>query len=80
MYNNLTPPVASSVLGGIALVLGACPFILFFYGEKIRKMSKVVQQLEKDEEEAREERRRAGLERMEKMKKKVEFEEKKPQA
>lgn len=43
-------------------------------------MSKVVQQLEKDEEEAREERRRAGLERMEKMKKKVEFEEKKPQA
>ena len=51
MYNNLTPPIASSVLGGIAAFLGIAPFILFFYGTWLRKHSLVLSQLARQEEE-----------------------------
>lgn len=40
MYRGLSPPIASSVLGGIALLLGIFPFILLRWGPKIRKRSK----------------------------------------
>lgn len=50
MYNNLTPPVASSVLGAISAALGVCPFILLFLGGKIRKRSRVAKALAHEEE------------------------------
>lgn len=40
MYRNLTPPVASSVLGAVALLLGVFPFILLKWGPAIRRISK----------------------------------------
>lgn len=49
MYRGLGPPVASSVLAGIALLLGSCPFLLLRFGEDLRRRSKVVRQLEQDE-------------------------------
>lgn len=51
MYNDLTPPIASTVLGGIAAFLGIAPFILFFYGTYLRKHSLVLSQLARQEEE-----------------------------
>ncbi|PWN92706.1 MFS general substrate transporter [Acaromyces ingoldii] len=40
MYRGLTPPVASSVLAAIALVLAVFPFVLLRWGPEIRKKSK----------------------------------------
>lgn len=51
MYHNLSTPIASTVLGVIAAVLGVCPFILFFYGERIRAKSKVAKALAAQEQE-----------------------------
>jgi MFS family permease len=53
MYHKLQPPVASTILGAIAAVLGACPFILFFFGRRIRAKSRVAQALAKQEEARR---------------------------
>jgi hypothetical protein len=54
MYRDLTPPVASSVLAGIAAFLGIAPFVLFFYGTYLRKHSIVLTRLAKAEEEKEE--------------------------
>lgn len=54
MYHNLGPPIASTVLGAIAAALGVCPFILFFYGAKIRSKSKVAKALAAHEQEVAE--------------------------
>ncbi|PWN39364.1 MFS general substrate transporter [Ceraceosorus guamensis] len=54
MYGNLRPPVASSILGAIAAILGLCPFFLLFFGERVRGMSKVARQIAKEEEERQE--------------------------
>lgn len=51
MYDNLTPPIASTVLGVIAAVLGICPFMLFFFGGKIRSKSRVAKALAAEEEQ-----------------------------
>lgn len=57
MYQNLTPPIASTVLGAIAAVLGICPFMLIAYGAKIRSKSRVARALQQEEEEAEEKMR-----------------------
>ena len=51
---KLGPPVASSILGGIAAILGICPFVLFRFGAHIRKHSRVAQGLAREDEEERE--------------------------
>lgn len=56
-YTRLTPPVASSVLGAIAAVLGLTPFVLLAFGAKIRSVSRVAKALQQEEEDAEEERR-----------------------
>jgi MFS family permease len=50
MYHNLEPAIASTILAVIALVLGICPFVLFFYGGKIRSKSKVAKALAEQEQ------------------------------
>lgn len=57
MYHNLTPPIASTVLGAIAAVLGICPFLLMAYGAKIRSKSRVARALQREEEEIEEKMR-----------------------
>lgn len=54
MYTNLRPAIASTILGTIAAVLGVCPFILFFYGAKIRSKSKVAKALAEQEQATKE--------------------------
>lgn len=56
MYNNLGPPVASSVLAALAAVLGLTPFILMAFGPKIRSASRVAKALQREEEEAEEQK------------------------
>lgn len=51
MYRNLSPPIASTILGVIAAVLGVCPFMLFFFGGKIRSKSRVAKALAAEEEQ-----------------------------
>lgn len=41
MYEDLSPPIASTMLACIALGLAVCPFVFFFYGPRIRARSKV---------------------------------------
>lgn len=57
MYHNLTPPIATTVLACIALVLGSCPFVLMAFGARIRAHSRVAKALEKEEMEMEEKRR-----------------------
>ncbi|KAJ5136380.1 Major facilitator superfamily domain general substrate transporter [Penicillium atrosanguineum] len=45
MFNNLGFQAASSLLGGIGLLLTLVPWILAFYGPKIRARSKMVSEL-----------------------------------
>ncbi|UZJ54037.1 hypothetical protein CBS101457_003357 [Exobasidium rhododendri] len=71
MYHNLRPPIASTILGIIAAVLGVCPFILFFYGERIRQRSKVAKALAAHEQEIVE-RMQLEREKNERRKKKME--------
>lgn len=40
MFNNLTPQGASSLLGGVAALLTVVPWVLVFYGPRIRARSK----------------------------------------
>ncbi|KAK0539790.1 hypothetical protein OC842_000830, partial [Tilletia horrida] len=40
MYERLNPRYASTLLGGIALLMLPIPFVLFKYGPKIRQLSK----------------------------------------
>lgn len=54
MYNNLTPPIASTILGVISAALGVCPFLLYFFGPAIRKRSRVAQALAREEKAKRE--------------------------
>ena|SRR5882762_10857202 len=45
MYNSLGYPQASSLLGGLAFVFSILPFLLMFYGPRIRKKSRVAKQI-----------------------------------
>lgn len=45
MYTNLGYPQASSLLGGLALLFSALPFLLMNYGPQIRKRSRVAKQI-----------------------------------
>ncbi|KAJ5928507.1 Major facilitator superfamily domain general substrate transporter [Penicillium verhagenii] len=47
MFTNLGYPEASSLLGGIGLVLTLVPWVLAFYGPKIRARSKMASELNK---------------------------------
>ncbi|KAJ5759624.1 hypothetical protein N7520_006780 [Penicillium odoratum] len=47
MFTNLGYPEASSLLGGIGLVLTLVPWILAFYGPRIRARSKMASELNK---------------------------------
>lgn len=38
-FRNLGAPVASSIIGAIAVVLGVSPFIFYLYGPQIRERS-----------------------------------------
>ena len=38
-YHNLGPPTATSILGGVATVLGVIPFAFYRYGPAIRERS-----------------------------------------
>ncbi|CAO1638793.1 unnamed protein product [Sympodiomycopsis kandeliae] len=51
MYNNLTPPIATTILASITAVLGVCPFVLIFFGPQIRAKSRVAKAMEREEEE-----------------------------
>jgi hypothetical protein len=73
MYHNLRPPIASTILGIIASILGVCPFILFFYGARIRSKSKVAKALAEHEQEVSE---RMQLEREKNERRKVREERK----
>ncbi|EPQ30522.1 uncharacterized protein PFL1_02048 [Pseudozyma flocculosa PF-1] len=52
MYRQLTPRIASTVLGALAVALGIVPFILFRYGDRIRQHSKAAMALQREEREA----------------------------
>lgn len=52
IYTSIEPAIASSVLGGIAGLLGLAPFVLYFWGDKLRAMSPVTSQLLRQEDEA----------------------------
>ena len=54
MYENLSPPIASTVLASLAAVLGVVPFILMKYGQTIRSYSRAAMALEREEREAAE--------------------------
>ncbi|KAH8816505.1 MFS multidrug transporter-like protein [Xylogone sp. PMI_703] len=45
MFTNLGYPAASSLLGGIAVLLTAVPWVLVFYGPTIRKRSKFASEI-----------------------------------
>ncbi|KAJ9621105.1 hypothetical protein H2204_011999 [Knufia peltigerae] len=45
MFRRLGYPAASSLLGGIAAILTAVPWVLLFNGEKIRARSKIARQI-----------------------------------
>lgn len=48
MYRKLTYGGASSLLGGIGAVLTIVPWVLVFYGPRIRKRSKFASEIMKD--------------------------------
>ncbi|CAO1615117.1 unnamed protein product [Parajaminaea phylloscopi] len=54
IYTAMPAATASSILAAIAGLLGLAPFVLYFWGHKLRAMSKVTSQLarEQDEKEA----------------------------
>jgi len=56
MYERLTPKWASTLLGCIAVLMAPIPFVLFFWGPKIRAKSRVAQTLSKLAEKERTER------------------------
>jgi hypothetical protein len=45
MYNRLTFGGASSLLGGIGTLLTIVPWVLVFYGPKIRRRSKFASEI-----------------------------------
>jgi hypothetical protein len=45
MYTRLTPKWASTLLGCIAVLMAPIPFVLFFWGPKIRARSQVAKSL-----------------------------------
>ena len=45
MYKKLGFPAASSLLGGVAALLTVVPWVLVFYGEKIRRRSRVASEI-----------------------------------
>ncbi|KAK8843471.1 hypothetical protein IAR55_007128 [Kwoniella newhampshirensis] len=49
MYVNLGYPQASTLVASIALLLSAAPFLLLFYGKRLRMKSKVTRALCKDD-------------------------------
>ena len=53
MYTRLTPKWASTLLGCIAVLMAPIPFVLFFWGPKIRARSRVAQTLKKAAEKER---------------------------
>lgn len=53
-YEKLGYQWASSFVGFLGAALGIVPFILFFYGRKIRARSKLASQIAKMEEAERE--------------------------
>jgi hypothetical protein len=56
MYENLNPNWASTLFGCIGALLGAVPFVAFFYGPKIRSRSKFSRLLVEEEERLQRER------------------------
>lgn len=50
MYEALTPQWAGTLLGLMEVILIPIPFVLWRYGAKIRAKSKVIQQLQEDQE------------------------------
>lgn len=52
MYHKLTPKYATTLLACIACLLGAVPFVLMKYGDRIRKHSRAAKALEQEEKEA----------------------------
>ncbi|KAM0793342.1 hypothetical protein ACM66B_000797 [Microbotryomycetes sp. NB124-2] len=47
MYNKLTYQWASFLAGCLGLLLAACPFVLYWYGPKIRQHSRFAKELER---------------------------------
>ena len=45
MFRNLGYPAASSLLGGVAALLTVVPWVLVFYGERIRRRSKIASEI-----------------------------------
>lgn len=54
LADNLTPRVASSIVGGVAAIMGIVPFLLIRYGAHVRAHSKVAQSLAALDREAEE--------------------------
>ena len=54
MYEQLDAPIATTILASISAALAIVPFGLYFYGDRLRKASRVARQLAKEEEEAAE--------------------------
>lgn len=51
-YGGMKPQNMTSILAGIATVLGVVPFVLFFHGEKIRARSKMATSIGYEAEDA----------------------------
>ncbi|CAO1636490.1 unnamed protein product [Jaminaea pallidilutea] len=49
LYTRMEPPVASSVLGAVAAVLGLAPFAIYFYGARLRARSPAAAHLAQQE-------------------------------
>lgn len=60
VYQEVTPPVATSILGGIAGLFGLAPFVLYLWGDRLRAKSKVTCQLARQEDEKQEAAAAAG--------------------
>lgn len=45
MYTKLKPQYATTIIAGVAAMLGTVPFILFHFGERLRARSKVAQRI-----------------------------------
>ena len=45
MFKKLGYPAACSLLGGVAALLTAVPWVLVFYGEKIRRRSRIASEI-----------------------------------
>lgn len=51
LYTRMEPPVASSVLGAVAAVLGLAPFAIYIYGARLRARSPAAAHLAQQEAE-----------------------------